>query len=104
MSIILAAMLASSPTLPFIDRVALSTLAKFEAKQAASAPRKAFAAKRTRLIARLCVEADVDASSNPLGRAYSMAGPEVSILKTACASHRASLNQIQTASLSTRAD
>lgn len=108
MSIIIAAMLASSPTLPFIDRAALSTLAKFEAKQASSASRKASAAKPMRLIARLCLGADAnadgDASGNPLGRAYSMAGPEVSILKNACARHRASLNQLQTASLSARGE
>lgn len=113
MSLILAAMLASSPiaaspvaaapVLPFIDRRALHALAKFEAaKDRTVAVLRPSAARKARKITALCREAGVsgpaDAKSD-LGRAYSMAGPRVSILRSACLESSASL---RTASLANR--
>lgn len=96
MSLILAAMLAvspvsASPVLPFIDRQALHALAKFEAakgRRSDTPARAGTAARKARTIAALCREAGVASRSSDaapdLGRAYSMAGPRVSILRSTC--------------------
>lgn len=96
MSLILAAVLAvspvaASPVLPFIDRQALHALAKFEAakgRRPGAPARGGIAARKARTIAALCREAGVaprSADAAPdLGRVYSMAGPEVSILRSTC--------------------
>ena len=106
MSLILAAVLASTPVaaapvLPFIDRRALHALAKFEAAKGRTASRPV-ATRKARKLSALCREAGVsgpaDARSD-LGRAYSMAGPEVSILRQACLGASAPL---RTASLADR--
>lgn len=88
MSLILAALLASNQALPFIDRPALRTLARREAAR----PTKALALRNDRDVAHLCSTAPnlVDSPSNSVGRAYSMSGPEVSILRTTCALRRSS--------------
>ena len=93
MSLILAAMLASSPVaaspvLPFIDRQALHALAKFEAaKNRTASAARPVAARKARKIAALCREAGVSGAADTkpdLGRVYSMAGPRVSILRSTC--------------------
>lgn len=94
MSFLLFALTAASQPLPFIDRAALRVLARAEAAQLPSE------ARRVRTLAKLCRSADAFAAppSAEEARALSMAGPRVSILRSACAAHRATA-PVQTASL-----
>lgn len=88
---ILAAIIVSSQPLPFIDRAALRVLAKAEtAKPARASATRPVRAKTS--LTDLCRTVDVSKPNgvSDLARTHSMVGPEVSILKTACA--RVSMN------------
>ena len=85
MSILLVAVLAAAQPLPFIDRAALRTLARFEASRDAK-PARPRASRTPRRMTELCgIAGDAAAPTADLGRVYSMSAPRVSILRSACA-------------------
>lgn len=92
MPITLIALLAAVQPLPFIDRGALHTLAKFESLQDVKRG-TGRTVRDARLLTELCsLASDTGpaAATADLGRVYSMSAPRVSILKSTCALHRAS--------------
>lgn len=107
MSVIFAALIASTQVLPFIDRVELRVLARFEASQdprsnAARAPSVRDARKLSALCSKVGKFVGANDVPSRFGQAYSVSGPKVSILKSTCADHLASVASPRLASLAAR--